>query len=97
MSVSGAKLRQYHREVVEALTAIGNPAFGHAVQQDRGSHLQHLGITFPNLRRRIRQGFSFYPLPEKQVLDVWDALWKMSPYGDVLFAALEFYAPIVRK
>jgi len=31
------------------------------------------------------------------VLEIWDVLWKTSPYGDVLFAALEFYAPIVRK
>ncbi len=31
------------------------------------------------------------------MLEVWDALWKTSPYGDVLFAALEFYTPIVRK
>jgi 3-methyladenine DNA glycosylase AlkD len=97
MSVSPAKLQAYHREVVEALAAIGSPAFGEAVRQDRGSELEHLGITFPDLRRRVRQGFSFYELPEEHVLDVWDALWTTSPYGDVLFAALEFYGPIVRK
>ena len=97
MSESRTKFQGYHLEVVEALTAIGNPAFGKAVQQDRGSQLEHLGITFPNLRRRVRQGFSFYKLPEDQVLDVWDTLWNTSPYGDVLFAALEFYAPVVRK
>jgi len=91
------QLQAYHSEVVEALTAIGDPAYGRAVQHDRGSQLEHLGLTFPNLRRRVRQGFSFYRLPETQVLDVWDALWNTSPYGDVLFAALEFYAPIVRK
>jgi 3-methyladenine DNA glycosylase AlkD len=97
MSVSRAKLQEYHREVAEALTAIGNPAFGEAVRQDRGSQLEHLGLTFPNLRRRVQQGFSFYKLPEEQVLEIWDALWTTSPYGDVLFAALEFYAPVVRK
>jgi 3-methyladenine DNA glycosylase AlkD len=97
MSVSRAKLQAYHREVAEALTAIGNPVFGEAVRQDRGSQLEHLGLTFPDLRRRVRQGFSFYKLPEEQVLEIWDALWNTSPYGDVLFAALEFYAPIVRK
>lgn len=97
MSVSHTKFQQYHLEVAEALTAISNPAFGKTVQQDRSSQLEHLGITFPNLRRRVREGFSFYKLPEEQVLEVWDILWKTSPYGDVLFAALEFYAPIVRK
>lgn len=97
MKISRTKLQEYHREVVQALTAIGNPTFGKAVKQDRGSQLKHLGIKFPDLRRRVRQGFSFYKLPEEQVLEVWDALWQTSPYGDVLFAALEFYAPIVRK
>ena len=77
--------------------AIGNPTFGKAVQQDRGSQLKHLGIKFPELRRCVKQGFSFYSLPEEQVLEVWDALWQTSPYGDVLFAALEFYAPMVKK
>jgi 3-methyladenine DNA glycosylase AlkD len=91
------KLQGYHREVTEALSAIGNPTFGRAVQQDRGSQLKHLGIKFPSLRKRVKQGFSFYKLPQEQVLEVWDALWRTSPYGDVLFAALEFYAPLVRK
>lgn len=97
MGVSRTKFQEFHLEVAEALTMLGKPAFGKAIQQDRGSQLEHLGITFPDLRRRVRQGFSFYGLPEEQVLEVWDALWRTSPYGDVLFAALEFYAPVVRK
>lgn len=91
------KFKKYHAEVAQALTAIGNPTLGKAVQKDRGSKLKHLGIRFPELRRRVKQGFSFYTLPEEQVLEVWDVLWQTSPYGDVLFAALEFYTPIVRK
>ena len=97
MKISRTKFQSFHREVVEALTAIGNPTFGKAVQQDRGSQLKHLGIKFPALRRRVRQGFSFYDLSEEQVFEIWDALWRTSPYGDVLFAALEFYTPIVKK
>lgn len=86
-----------HAEVVAALRAIGNPERGEAIRLDRGSALQHLGIAFPALRARVKQDFSFTALPEVQVLEVWDALWHHSPYGDVLFAALEFYAPLVRK
>ncbi len=85
------------KEVAQALAAIGNPGLGEAIRKDRGSQLEHLGIRFPELRQRVKQGFSFYDLPEDQVLEVWDALWRSSPYGDVLFAALEYYAPIVRK
>jgi 3-methyladenine DNA glycosylase AlkD len=97
MNIIGANFQEYHREVVEALTLLGDAERGKAVQEDRGSQLVHLGITFPKLRRRVQQGFSFYNLPEEQVLEIWDALWRTSPYGDVLFAALEFYQPIVRK
>ncbi|MBX3036128.1 MAG: DNA alkylation repair protein [Anaerolineales bacterium] len=95
--ISNKKLQAYHLEVVQALTAIGNPSFGKAVQQDRGSQLEHLGIKFPVLRKRVKQGFSFYELTEEQILEVWDYLWQTSPYGDVLFAALEYYASIVKK
>lgn len=97
MKTVPAKFQEYHREVLRELTAIGNPALGKAIQKDRGSQLTHLGIRFPDLRRRVKQGFSFYTLPEEQALEVWNTLWQISPYGDVLFAALEFYAPIVRK
>lgn len=82
---------------MQALAAIGNPELGEAIRRDRRSELVHLGIRFPELRRRVKQGFSFYELPDDQVLEVWNALWKTSPYGDVLFAALEYYAPLVRK
>ena len=91
------KIQKYRLEVTKALTSIGDPAFGKAVQIDRGSNLKHLGIKFPALRRRVKQGFSFYSLPEEQVLEIWDVLWQTSPYGDVLFAALEYYLPIVKK
>jgi 3-methyladenine DNA glycosylase AlkD len=87
----------YHDEVVAALREIGDPRYGAAVAKDRGSSLEHLGIQFPVLRKRVKQGFSFYDLPEDEILAVWDHLWRTSPYGDVLFAALEYYAPLVRK
>lgn len=87
----------HHDEVVAALRAIGNPQRGEAIRLDRGSDLQYLGIGFPALRARVKQGFSFSGQPEAEVLAIWDALWRSSPYGDVLFAALGYLAPIVRK
>ena len=49
------RIQAYHREVAEALIEIGNPARGKAIQQDRGSQFTHLGISFPDLRRRDRK------------------------------------------
>jgi len=86
-----------HDEVAAALRAIGNPRRGEAVRLDRGSRLEHLGIGFPALRARVKQGFSFSKRPFDEVLPVWDALWQQSPVGDVLFAALAFLEPVVRK
>lgn len=86
-----------HDEVIAALQAIGDPRLGEAIQRDRGSALQHLGIRFPALRARVKQGFSFSSLPAAEQLAIWDGLWRSSPYADVLFAAIEAYAPIVRK
>ncbi len=86
-----------HEEVLAALRTIGRPALGLAIQRDRSSQLPHLGITVPALRARVRQGFSFSRLPDAQVLAIWDTLWRNSAYGDVLFAAIETYLPVVRK
>jgi 3-methyladenine DNA glycosylase AlkD len=97
VEISRRAFHEYHEEVVAALREIGNPRFGAAVAKDRGSSLEHLGIRFPALRKRVKDGFSFYGLPEGEVLAIWDRLWRISPYGDVLFAALEYYAPVVRK
>jgi len=88
---------KYHDEVVAALRKIGDPRLGKAVAKDRGSSIEHLGISFPALRKRVKKGFSFYDLPADKVLAIWDRLWRTSPYGEVLFAALEYYDPLVRK
>ncbi len=86
-----------HDEVAAALMAIGDPARGEAIQLDRGSALQHLGIGFPTLRSRVKAGFSFSRSPPAEVLNIWDTLWRTSPYGDVLFAALAYVEPIVKR
>jgi 3-methyladenine DNA glycosylase AlkD len=95
--ITGRALDQCHEEVVAALREIGNPRFGADVARDRGSSMDHLGIRFPVLRKRVREGFSFYDLSEGEILAIWDHLWRTSRYGDVLFAALEYYAPRVKK
>jgi 3-methyladenine DNA glycosylase AlkD len=95
--ISRRLVDEHHDEVVDALRKIGDPRLGAAVAKDRGSSMKHLGIRFPALRRRVKQGFSFYELPADMVLAIWDRLWRTSPFGDVLFAALEYYHPLVRK
>lgn len=91
------KHRKYHDEVLGALQALGRPSLGPHIAKDRGSSLKYVGIRVPALRRRVRQGFSFYDLDQATVLAIWDDLWMGSEWGDVLFAAQEYYGPILRK
>lgn len=87
----------YHEEILAVLIKLANPKRGEAIRRDRGSELEYLGIRTPALRRAVKEGFSFYDLPEEKVLEIWNELWMRSPYGEVLFAALEYYGPRVRK
>ena len=91
------KFPQYHDEVLGALQALGSPSLGRHMAKDRGSSLKYVGIRVPALRRRVRQGFSFYDFDQTTMLAIWDDLWMGSEWGDVLFAAQEYYGPIVRK
>ena len=91
------KYPQYHDEVLLALQELGDPGFGMHMAKDRRSEMRYVGIRVPALRSRVRQGFSFYGLEPVEVLDVWDDLWMGSQWGDVLFAAEEYYRPIVRR
>lgn len=91
------KYRKYHDEVLTALQALGRPSLGPHIAKDRGSSLKYVGIRVPVLRRRVRQGFSFYDQDPATVLAIWDDLWMGSEWGDVLFAAQEYYGPILRK
>jgi 3-methyladenine DNA glycosylase AlkD len=94
---AGSVADKYHDEVVAALRRIGDSRRGEAIAKDRGSSLTHLGVGFPALRKRVKEGFSFYDLPADNVLAIWDRLWRTSPYGDVLFAALAYYVPRARN
>jgi len=80
-----------HDEVVTAFREIGNPNYGEAIRADRKSQLRYLGVGVPKLRARVKMGFSFYREPPARVLEIWDGLWRTSPFGDVLFAAAEYY------
>ncbi|MBT5057764.1 MAG: DNA alkylation repair protein [Gemmatimonadetes bacterium] len=87
----------YHSEVLEALKVVGRPEFSAIVQADRKSQLQYLAIRAADLRKVLKQGFSFYELDDRQILDVWDDLWQSSPYYDVMNAGLGYYGPRLKK
>jgi 3-methyladenine DNA glycosylase AlkD len=88
---------QVLEEVETELHAIGNARYGVAIAADRRSRLQYFGVSLPALRRRVRAGFSFYELEPSPMLRAWDYCWNQSAYGDVLFAAVEYYRLFPRR
>lgn len=92
-----ATVSDYHQEVVDALTAVSQPEIAEAIRQDRGSQMQFLGVRTPALRAVLKKGFSFSSEPDEQVLQIWNDLWMMTPYAEVMAAACEYYGQRARK
>jgi len=88
---------EYHDELVRLLSEAGNPRVNEVLRQDRRSQMQYLGTSAPDVRRVARGPLSFTRLLDAEVLQVWDDLWQNSPFGEVLFAAVEYYLPRVKK
>jgi 3-methyladenine DNA glycosylase AlkD len=98
------RVAEYHEETLKALQDASphqddaaRRARSENAARERGSSLEYVGLRWPVRRKVVARGFSFYALPEDEILAVWDALWRTSPNGDVLFAALDYYRPLVRK
>ena len=89
--------RQHHDEVLSSLRNHQDLARGAAVQKDRNSALDYLGVPTPVVRKIVRAGFSFYTDSDREILATWDRLWESTPYGEVMFAALEYYRARISK
>lgn len=86
-----------HQEVFAALAPLGRPQRGEAVRLDRGSQMVHLGVPTPELRARVRQGFSFDRLPIEARIALWDAIWQRTEVADVQLAALAHCTALARR
>lgn len=91
------KYPQFHKEVLAELEAIGSPSFALHTPKDRRSEMLYSGVRVPERRKLSRKGFSFFDLPESEVIAIWDDLFMHSPNGDVLFCALDYLRFRVRK
>lgn len=86
-------MQAFHNEVANQLVAVSptDTDVGERIRIDRGSHLQHLGLRTPTRRKLVKAGFSFYDQDDEGILEVWDGIWKLTHYADVLFAVLDYY------
>lgn len=50
-----------------------------------------LGLTVPNIRARLKKGYSFSSLDASEQLKVWNFIWKKSVIYEAMSQALYFY------
>ena len=46
--------------------------------------LPYLAVCLPDLQRLVREGFSFYELSDKEILEVWNRIWRTTNLHDVM-------------
>ena len=92
-----APVNNYHDEVLYALEKVSEPDRAEAIKADRRSSLDFLGVRTPALRQVVKKGFSFYAQPEAQILQIWDEIWTLSTYAEVMNAAIEYYGLKTKK
>jgi len=53
--------------------------------------LPYLGTKMPDLNHLVRQGFSFYTRTDKEILCIWDHIWKHATSHDAMNLPLIYY------
>ena len=53
--------------------------------------LPYLAVCLPDLQRLVREGFSFYELSDKEILEVWNRIWRTTNLHDVMTLPLVYY------
>jgi hypothetical protein len=61
----------------------------HPFEDKEGFH--RLVIRVPELRKLVKQGYSFYHLEPSEILLIWDHAWKSKQYYEVAHQALYYY------
>ncbi len=50
-----------------------------------------LGLSVPQARQPLKQGYSFFSLPRLQILDIWGYIWLHSSYFEEMSQSIYFY------
>ncbi len=85
------ELETYLLQVTDLLKPLGSPKRSQAAKDDKNSNLEFLAIRVPILKQVATKDFSLAHLNETQRLEVWDFIWRTSPYYEVMAVALFHY------
>ena len=82
------KLDSYLAEVSKRTEALA----GHSVAPHmKGETIHRLRIPVPMVRRVVKEGYDFLSVSPEQNLEIWDYIWRLSAYYEVMSQALYFY------
>ncbi len=69
--------------------AIDDPQY--KTSRQKTTKLRVLGIRLPVLQKLVCDGFLFYTKTQKEILSIWDHVWKTSRWHEVLYLPLFYY------
>lgn len=75
-------------EVTERAEAL---AAGSLAARKKDGTIYRLRIPVPMVRRVVKEGYAFLSVSPDQNLEIWDYIWRRSPYYEVMSQALYFY------
>ncbi len=84
------KEKQYLEALTE-VTARTRDVAGKALRVGSDSIFQRMRICVPLVRAAAKKPYSFYELPPREVIGIWDYIWKNTEWYEVAHQALYYY------
>ncbi len=84
------KEKQYFEALTE-VTARTRDVAGKTVRETLDSNFQRMRIRVPAVRAAAKKPYSFYQLPPREVIGIWDYIWKNTEWYEVAHQALYYY------
>jgi len=78
-------------EALTEVTARTRDVAGKAVRETSDSNFQRMRICVPAVRAAAKKPYSFYQLPPREVIGIWDYIWKNTEWYEVAHQALYYY------
>lgn len=79
------------RRFLEEVTARTERRAVQGKKRKRPAGIDRLGLRVPDVRALVKEGYSFYEMPDGAIGETWDYIWRRSHWHEVMSQALYFY------
>lgn len=84
-------MKNYQQEVLKRLKQEADPKKSEFLCGFMNTKYKCLGLSVPQMRKAVKQGYTFYELPEKKIQAIWSDIVKNATYFDEVSQALLYY------